>query len=465
MQIQDNNHNGNDIKKQPLTTRLIEKGKWIVDYFISGVWKDPRDNVWIRILKSANLTMNSFLDKSLQLRSMALTFSTVLAIVPALALLVAIGRGFGFQNMMQEELFKFFPSQGKALSTALGFVDSCLNQASQGIFVGVGIVMLLWTVISLLSSIEDAFNSICDIRKGRSFYQKITDYIAICLIIPILMICSSGISIFMSTTIQENLNLPFLTPIINTALETMPFVLAWLAFSLSYCLIPNAKINFKYAAISGAIAAVLFQILQMLFVSGQIYVSKYNAIYGSFAFLPLMLVWLQLSWLILLAGCVLTYSLQNVFTFNFLGNEREISLRGISIVTIIVMASIAQDFINRRTPKSVVEISSIYSLPIRIVTRTVERLKHAKLIYTVDLGEGKKGLAPAVSVNELSVGQLMRTITTTGDNDFIPHFRIIYSHLLKQINQAFNLAYSSLDSIMLKDLQLPTSENNGSSKA
>ena len=106
---------------------------------------------------------------------MSLTYSTVLAIVPAIALLVAIGRGFGLQDYLQEELYNFFPSQHKAISTALSFVDSYLTEASQGIFVGIGILFLLWTVISLLSYIEDAFNTIMDIRRQRSFYQKITD--------------------------------------------------------------------------------------------------------------------------------------------------------------------------------------------------------------------------------------------------------------------------------------------------
>ena len=117
------------------------------------------------------------------------------------------------------------PSQQKAVSTALSFVDSYLNQASQGMFVGIGIVFLLWTVISLLSHIETAFNTIWDIKRERSLYQKITDYIAICLIIPVLMICSSGVSIFMSTTIQDKLNLPFLTPFVNIALEATPLIL------------------------------------------------------------------------------------------------------------------------------------------------------------------------------------------------------------------------------------------------
>ena len=212
------------------------------------------------------------MDLDLQTKSMSLTFSTVLAIVPGFALLFAIGRGFGFQKLLEDQLFMSFPAQKHFITFALQFVDSYLNEASQGVFVGVGLIFLLYTLVSLLSDIETSFNQIWDIRRDRSIYQKITDYIAICLLVPVLMICSSGISIFMSSSIQSTTHLAFLTPLVNVGLEASPFILVWLAFSISFCLIPNTRVKFKYAAVSGAICAVMFQILQMLFVSGQIYV-------------------------------------------------------------------------------------------------------------------------------------------------------------------------------------------------
>ena len=295
-------------KKQSFITRLINKASEIANYCWTGVWKETKDTTGIRLLKVANLSVRSFLDRDLQTRSMSLTYSTVLSIVPAFALLFAIGRGFGFQKLLEDQLMTSFPAQKQGITFALKFVDSYLAEASQGLFVGIGIIFLLWTLISLLSYIENAFNQIWDVKRDRAIYQKVTDYIAICLMVPVLMICSSGVSIFMSATIQSNNHFAFLTPFVNIALEASPVVLAWFAFSLSFFLIPNTKVSFKYAAIAGAVCAIFFQVLQMLFVNGQIYVSKYNAIYGSFAFLPLLLIWLQLSWLILLFGCVLSYS-------------------------------------------------------------------------------------------------------------------------------------------------------------
>lgn len=428
----------------------------MVRYCTVGVWNDPSQSFKVRLIKTLNLSINSFLDRGLQLRSMALTYYMVLALVPALALLVAIARGFGLSDSMQDELYSMFPSQHKVISVALSFVDSYLSEASSGIFVGVGLVMLLWTVISLLSYIEDAFNTIWDIKGGRNFYQKLTDYISICLIIPILMICSSGVSIFMSTTFQDNLILPFLSPLVNFFLELAPIVFAWLAFSFSFFLIPSTKVNFKYAAISGAVCAIAFQILQLLFVNGQIYVSKYNAIYGSFAFLPLLLVWLQLSWMILLAGCVLTYSLQNVFTFNFLGTSSQVSINNLRAVGLITMAVIIKRFLDKQTPLSSQKISTHYNLPVRLVNHVVEKLQRAHLVYVVKLEDNAEGLTPAVEVSTLTLGKFLHAFDNIGDQTIIPDFNIFYSGLIQLLTPLRDKAYAEYDSILVADIPLPS---------
>ena len=442
-------------KKEGFFTRWYKRIYAFVLYCIYGVWNDPRQNFKVRLIKTLNLSVNSFLDRGLQIRSMALTYYTVLSLVPTLALLVAIGRGFGMSDTMQNELYTLFPAQHKVISTAMGFVDSYLNEASQGVFVGVGIVVLLWTIISLLSYIEDAFNSIWDVKEGRSFYQKITDYIAICLIIPILILCSSGVSIFMTSTVRDSFNLPLLTIGVNIALEIAPLVLAWLAFTFSYYFIPTTKVSFKYAMISGAIGAISFHILQLLFVNGQIYVSKYNAIYGSFAFLPLMLVFLQLSWMILLAGCVLTYSLQNVFSFNFLGDVNDVSNRSWRYMSLITMCVVVKRFIKNETPLSIQEIASRYNLPVRLVNRVANKLLKAKLVYEVKLDDNKTALSPAMEVSTITLGYFFHTFDTTGENNIIPDFDVIYKDIINLVQPLAEKAYSDYNDVLLKDIPLP----------
>ncbi len=442
-------------KKESFISKMIDKASNLVNYCWTGVWHETRDTTGIKILKVINLSVRSFLDRDLQTKSMSLTYSTVLAIVPALALLFAIGRGFGFQSLLEDQLFKSFPAQKQSITFALKFVDSYLKEASQGLFVGIGIIFLLWTLISLLSSIESAFNQVWDVKKDRSFYQKVTDYIAICLMVPVLMICSSGVSIFMSATIQDNSHLAFLTPLVNISLEIAPFVLAWLAFSLSFFLIPNTKTQFKYAAVSGALCALLFQILQLLFVNGQIYVSKYNAIYGSFSFLPLLLIWLQLSWLILLAGCVLTYSLQNVFAFNFLGDLDKISTNYLRKVTIILTAAIVGRFRKGKKPLSCSQLSFYYDIPLRVVTRICDNLNKAGLTNYVVLPNDKLGVAPAVETGSLSVGGLLSKLDHVGCHDFIPRFAIVYTGILTKIDAWLKQAYEALDNKLISDIDIP----------
>lgn len=450
-----------DETSQPgLSDRIVTKLNSAYAYFNDGVWDDPRNTLGVRIIKTLNLTLNAFMNSTLQTRSMSLTYSTVLSTVPAFALLVAIGRGFGLQEILQNELFKLFPSQSEGISTALIFVDSYLNSATQGVFVGVGLVVLLWTVISLLSSIENSFNTIWGVQRQRTIYQKLTDYMAICLIVPVLMICSSGLSLFMSSVIQDNLGLPILTRVLNRALEiAAPLVLAWLALTLSYYLIPNTKVEFKYAAIAGALAAIAFHALQLMFMNGQIYVSKYNAIYGSFAFLPLMLVWLQLSWLALLTGCMLAYSMQNVFTFNLMGAESSISNRGLHNLALIIMAVIAKRFAANESPCTEQEIAVAYYLPIRVANRVTCKLRDAGLIYDVIMDRGRKGISPAVEPGKLTVAEFLEKFDMQGQTDFIPDFKKIYSSMLSQLDGNFGKSYEQFGTLLVKDISLPSPES------
>lgn len=376
--------------------RLTAWAKARMDYVMTGVWRDPRRSWKVTVVKTLNLGVRSFMDSDLQVRAASLTYNTILAIVPVLALIFAIGRGFGFQKLLQAEMYKWFPAQHQAITTGLKFVDSYLAQASEGIFVGVGLVFLLWTMISLLGNVEDAFNIIWDVKHGRTMWRKITDYLAIFLVLPILMICGAGLSLFMSSTISNLFS--FMTPLVSIFVDIASFLFTWLFFAAAYMLIPNTKVKFINAFIAGAIAGTAFQILQWLFLSGQLYVAKYNAIYGSFSFLPLMMVWLYLTWLITLIGAVICYASQNIFALSFIGQIDSISLSYRRKVTIVVMTLICRRFYARRPPLSVNALAATYALPARLVKDEVERLVQVGLLNYVDL----PGHEDALRCNRLS---------------------------------------------------------------
>ena len=356
------------------------------------------------------------------------------------------------QNLIESEIFNFVPVQREELSNVFTFVDSYLAQSSEGIFVGVGILFLLWTLISLLSNVEDAFNHIWGINKKRNFYRKVTDYIAIFFIIPILIVCTNGIKLFVLTMSSDT----FLSPVVEALLDIAPTVLTWLSFTLTFMLIPYTKVKLKYALISGFLCAIVFQLLQWLMVSGQIYVSKYNAIYGSFAFLPLLLIWIYLSWQVCLAGVVLTYSSQNIFRFNFRDNINEISQRYMTDVTIVILTIVAKRFCQQRPPYTKLDITEKYNIPIRLVGAVVDHLVDVKLLSSV-IGKDDREVAyqPAFDLEHLTLRSAKERLRNWGKSGFIPSLQIKFEPTMRIIHKSYE---TTADDILIKNLPLNFNE-------
>lgn len=439
-------------KRNHLIVKLRRYGIRLWWYWTGGVWNETRSNWYVNLAKTVNLSVRSILDTNLQQKAAALTFNTMLALVPTLAMIFAIGRGFGFQNLIESEIFNFVPVQREELSNVFTFVDSYLAQSSEGIFVGVGILFLLWTLISLLSNVEDAFNHIWGINKKRNFYRKVTDYIAIFFIIPILIVCTNGIKLFVLTMSSDT----FLSPVVEALLDIAPTVLTWLSFTLTFMLIPYTKVKLKYALISGFLCAIVFQLLQWLMVSGQIYVSKYNAIYGSFAFLPLLLIWIYLSWQVCLAGVVLTYSSQNIFRFNFRDNINEISQRYMTDVTIVILTIVAKRFCQQRPPYTKLDITEKYNIPIRLVGAVVDHLVDVKLLSSV-IGKDDREVAyqPAFDLKHLTLRSAKERLRNWGKSGFIPSLQIKFEPTMRIIHKSYE---TTADDILIKNLPLNFNE-------
>lgn len=431
--------------------------KWIVKtyrYCTVGVWSDMRPLFHVRLIKTLNLSVDAFFNGDIQTKACAMTYRTVLAVVPALALIFAIGKGFGLQDLIKNELVMSFPSQKILLDRAFSFVESYLSQSSEGLFVGVGIALLLWTLISILGSVEDAFNSIWGIKEGRSFWRKVTDYLAIFLVLPVLMICGGGLSAMFTTSIGYFFDYELLTPIINVLLDVASFVIVWLFFTGVYMMIPNTKVKFRNAFMAGIFAGTAFIVLQWLFITGQIYVSKYNAIYGSFAFLPLFLIWMQLVWVVTLSGAVICYASQNINSYNFNGEVSNISLEYKLKFTLSVMTIVVKEYLENHVTPTEEDITNKYELPNRLVSSTVQRLLDVGLLLRV-LPKTKVevyGYAPAVDPSSLTVGEVIRRLRCYGSNDFIPDFNLRFMRLIESLNVAESDMLKSVDAIKIKEL-------------
>lgn len=398
-----------------LYTRIVKS----YDYCVNGVWQDTKQNPFVNIVKILNLSVRSFLDKNLQVKAASLTYYTLLSIIPTLALIFAIGRGFGLQDLLQNELIKMFPAQKETFNYIFVFVENYLGHSSGGMFLGIGIIFLLFTLYGLMSNVENTFNQIWGVREGRKLFRKAADYAALFFILPIIIICQAGVSIFIKTFMEDSL----FSPVVSALINISPFLLSWMFFTAAFVLIPNTKVKFRNAIVAGIISSVGFQVLQWLFITGQVYVSNYNAIYGSFSFIPLLMVWVQLTWMITLGGVVLSYSTQNIFAFNFHNHIEDISVKYSHFITLMVLAIIVRRFAQNGKPYSVHEISERYNLPLRLVNMIIHRLQDANLVSMLNEDEnGVSRYVPATDINRYSVAMVNKTIYSIGKLSFLSSF-------------------------------------------
>ncbi len=398
----------------------------IIHYISYDIWRITDEIsgikiVYINSIKSLILAIRGFINEHLQTKASALTYSTLLAIVPLLAVLLGIAKGFGFQNIVRTTLFDYFPGHQMELEKAFVFVESYLDQAQGGVILGIGLILLLYTVVNLVSTIEETFNEIWQINKSRPWIRKVIDYMALFIISPVLLISASGISIFISTLKNSFLEqYVFFTPIVEVILNIIPYIFTSLAFAGLYIALPNTKVKFINGLIAGVIAGCAFQFFQVVYISGQIWVSRYNAIYGSFAALPLLLLWLQLSWLICLFGAELSYASQNVQKFSFERDSTQISRRYKDFLILLITTLIVKRFAKGEKPYTADELSVMYKIPIRLTTDILYQLTNLGIISEVMIGNDNRVIyyQPAIDINKITIGYLFNKLDCSGSEDF-----------------------------------------------
>lgn len=447
---------------------LIEKCKgWYKqalrcwDYCSRQVWHDTRQSWVVNVIKTLNLSVTSFFNGDIQTHARAMTYRTILAIVPALALLFAIGRGFGLQKVLENELLNVFPAQRQAVEYAIDFVDSYLNTTSGGVFLGIGLVFLLWTLISMMSSLEGTFNKIWGIKNGRSLCRKITDYTAMLLILPIVLICASGLTLMVSSTLRAILSFEFFTPLISWTIEVLSWLLTCLFFTLLYILLPNTKVKFLNAIIPGIIAGSGFLLLQWAFVSGQMYVARYNAIYGSISFLPLLLIWMQLVYVITFAGAVVCYSSQNIFKYSFNDAIAKMSSSYFAQLTIAIGAVIVQRFKAGHGATTVKYMVQNYNLPPKLVSTICDKMvaAHIMSVVEIDPKTETRGYQPAVDPSVLTVAYVFDKLDKTGSANFIPDFDKNFPGVVEQYSRICNKEFELNSTIHLSTITIENKPN------
>ncbi len=400
------------------------------------------------ILKSFILAFRNVQGTQLSTRANALTYSTLLAIVPMLAVLFAIARGFGFDKIVESQLFSAFEGQKMVLEGAMKYIQSSIEHAQGGVFLGIGIVLLLYAVINLLSNIEQSFNRTWGVKKNRPLQKMFTDYLALVIIAPVVIICNAGISIFLTS-----IDFVLVEMVVSPLLKVIPYVVVILLFTFVIAYIPNTKVNFSAALLGGVFAGVGFQVFQWLYISGQIWISKYNAIYGSFAALPLLLLWLQLTWTITLLGVELSFAFQNINKFSFENETDNISRRYKDFVIIMVMSLITKRFAEGGKPYTADQISESYKVPTKLTGDVLYFLEEVGLVVEVPCDdEFVKSYIPALDINKISVAFLFDKINAHGSEDFVIDINEKFKNDWEVMMEISDYSKTSAGQILLKDL-------------
>lgn len=374
----------------------------------------PMRTILYNVIKRLLLAIAFFVDHRIMQLASALTYSTLLAMVPILAVVFAIARGFGYNKYIEDWFLGAMSSQPQAAEVIVGFVNSYLVHTKSGIFLGVGLLFMLWTVTMLTDNIETIFNSIWMVKRPRSLYRKASDYFAMMFLVPILIVLMCGLSIFLSTLLSSVHSFAILGPLMRLLIELTPLFISSFVFTLMYICVPNTKVRLRFAIIPGCLAGLCMQVLQFFYINSQIWVSSYNAIYGSFAAIPLFMLWVQLSWTICLFGAQLTYTSQNLEQYAFLASSEKLSHRYRLLLSAMLLSHVCKNYEDGGRPYTALQLKLLTHLPIRITSDLLNDMVECNLLlaYAAD-DKGEETTYVPYEAN-ISVGKMIDRLESNG---------------------------------------------------
>jgi membrane protein len=409
----------------PLQQRLATNLSATAQFLKTDIWRlradklTPARSFWIRQLRICLLAVRRFNIDKCDLRASALTFYSLLSIVPVVAMAFAIAKGFGIEKLLADQLITKLQGHEEVAERIIGFAQSLLENTKGGAIAGVGIVVLFWTIVKVLGNIETSFNDIWGVTTSRPLGRKLADYLSVMMICPVLLITAGSLTVLLTTKVTlmvEQLSfLGYLADVLIFLLKILPYGVIWLVFTFIYVFMPNTKVDIKSALWGGVVAGTIYQLVQLAYITFQIGVSNYGAIYGSFAALPLFLVWLQLSWLIVLLGAEVCFAHQNVATYEFEQDCLKASHLFKRMIGLMITFVCVRNFLNAEKPSTAEAISRELEVPIRLVRSVLAELTEARLLSEVCSADREDiAYQPACDIDRLSVAAVMDRLDQHG---------------------------------------------------
>lgn len=367
-------------------------------------------NFFYRLFRSLFAALEGFIVDNCYSKASALSFYTLLAIVPVLAVAFGIAKGFGFETILEEQLRDNFYQQPDFAQKVIEFANSTLTHAHGSLIAGVGVITLFWTSFGLLGNLENALNEIWKISAMRPWIRRIPDYLAVLILSPIFLVASSSLTIFIVTKVVEySSDIGYyenVKPIIYFGYYIIVFALSWALFSFVYYFMTNKNIPISASIVAGIVAGTLFQIVQWSYIHFQVFVSSYNAIYGSFAAIPLFLIWLQLSWMITLIGGEISY---HFATTSYKHNPDKQPANEVEIALYLCMTCV-ENMQKGLFPSHLETIANELQMPLHPLQNIAEKLVKAKILYQIQSSENVMLYQTAKPINEICMSDIYQAV-------------------------------------------------------
>ena len=384
--------------------------------------QDPKKRLWYRVLQTVILVARGFKNQALVVRANSLSFALLFAFIPMLALIYAIAKGFGFEEMVSQQLAGSFLAEANVAPVLLEWVERYLETARGGLFVGIGLVVLIWAVYAFFNMLENSFNSIWNVKKTRSFARRMTNYVMTLLLVPILVVVTSGISIFLNSTEILASVLSAIEPLRKFMLRFIPFVATSAVFTWIFTAIPSTQVKFSSAIIPGVLMGFLYQVVQALSMFLVVLFTRMSIVYGAFSAIPLVLIWLHITCWLLLIGAELAFAIQNNELFAYERDLETISPRYKDYVMLYLLSVIIRRFEQGEQPETAHEMATANQLPIRLVQQLLARLEETNIVRRV-LSEQEEDPAfvPAMDTHQITVEKVLGRVAAHGTEAFLQH--------------------------------------------
>jgi len=405
----------------------------LINFFNEELWQANNQNTSsskfktysLHFLKIFTLSIKGFIQDHGTLRASALTLYTLLSIVPIIAMLFGVAKGFGFEKTLEQQILEQIPDQDTLILQLIGMAKNMLASTQGGLVAGFGIVILFWTVIKVIGNIEASFNHIWQVKKARPISRKLSDYLSLMLFAPVMLIAANSINVIVQIKLSELINAIALPGTIAALqlLAYLPILILWGLFSFLFMFMPNTKVNYQSGIFAGIISGTIYFIVQTLYVSLQIGVSSYNAIYGSFTALPLFLIWLQITWVIVLFGSELSFYYQNIELYQFNQKFKYLNFKSKKQLARYIMQAVIQQFSHpSENTYSAETLSLKLHIPLSIIKIILHDLVQCQLLAIVSNEEMPTNTyQPAYDIALLNDQVIEDALENLGENYTIPN--------------------------------------------